>query len=647
MEIVCSSCGRSFEVDPARAKKVRAARCVCGARLLLEERDTREGPTRLGKYVILRRIAVGGMGEIFYGKIAGVEGFEREVAIKKMLPHLSEDRAFIDMMIKEAKLTVLLHHPNIVQVYDLAKEGKEYYIAMEYVPGVTVGHLLEHSHGCQAHLPYEVAVHITMQVLRGLAYAHDLRGPSGEPMNILHRDITPQNIMITRNGWVKVTDFGIAKARNEISTTSPGMIKGKLGYIAPEQLTGGTPDQRVDIFCAGILLWESLATRRLFKGADEIDTFRLISECKVPRLSEHRSDVPPEIEKALRGSLARLPQERYRTADEFYDALNHAIFPSTADDYATVAKRFLESKPEFFESIASLVEPEADGDSVTIEMTAIPEDEELIEITDVLAEDPRRKPGGARPSRAPRIAVAGAAILLLVVLGFVFQPKLGSWLRPEGTAPAHVGGQTPRENRLTTEEVQLAVDGERARFLECYRSGNRAFRRVPAIAATLVIPSTGGVAAVNLEPPAETLGKPGPCIEERLVALKFRPHADAKFETEVTLPPPRAGREAPAPAPAAGAKPLTGPEIQTVVQRYSGAIAKCLNGLAGVANAPKKVHATIVISQSGRVTSVALAPSLPKAPVETCLRRSLRRMSFRKHPARDFKVTIPLTITQI
>ena len=120
-------------------------------------------------------------------------------------------------------------------------------------------------------------------------------------MQILHRDITPQNIMVTRSAWVKITDFGIAKARNEISTTSPGMIKGKLGYIAPEQLTGGQEaDHRIDLFCAAIVLWESLATRRLFKGVDEIDTFRLISECAIPPLSKHRDDVPPEIEDALR-----------------------------------------------------------------------------------------------------------------------------------------------------------------------------------------------------------------------------------------------------------------------------------------------------------------------------------------------------------
>src|SRR5688572_27312327 len=206
LDIACANCGRRFQLDDGRIAGVTAAKCLCGTRLTLQS-----PANRLGKYVLVNRIAVGGMGEIYYAKIAGVEGFEREVAIKKMLPHLSADRNFINMMIKEAKLTVLLNHPNIVQIYDLAKEGDEYYIAMEYVEGLNVGTLLESCRKAGVLLPFEAAVHIVLQVLRGLAYAHELRGPDGVPMNILHRDITPQNILVTRDAWVKVTDFGIAK----------------------------------------------------------------------------------------------------------------------------------------------------------------------------------------------------------------------------------------------------------------------------------------------------------------------------------------------------------------------------------------------------------------------------------------------------
>ncbi len=276
MNIVCSNCQRQFDVDESRLGEIKAALCECGTRLFLSA-EAQEN-TRLGKYNLIHKVATGGMGEIFYGKSSGIEGFEREVAIKRMLPHLSSERSFIDMMVKEAKLTVLLNHPNIVQIYDLSKQGDQYYIAMEYVPGITVGTLMEHLHKEQATMPLEVAVHITLQLLQGLGYAHNFSDQKGTPLSVVHRDITPQNILVTSRAFVKITDFGIAKALNEISTTSPGLIKGKIGYIAPEQLNGVEPNHRLDLFCAGILLWEMLAVRRLFKGNTEVETFNLIAK---------------------------------------------------------------------------------------------------------------------------------------------------------------------------------------------------------------------------------------------------------------------------------------------------------------------------------------------------------------------------------
>ncbi|RYF10573.1 MAG: serine/threonine protein kinase, partial [Deltaproteobacteria bacterium] len=335
MNIQCKNCQRQYELDDSRLGEVSALQCTCGSRLDIKPAaaETFGVGQRLGNYELVHRIAVGGMGEIYYGKATGIEGFEKEVAIKKMLPHLSADRSFINMMIKEAKLTVLLNHPNIVQVYDLAKQGEEYYIAMEYVPGVTIGTILEGAHKAQLQLPPEMVVHIVSHILRGLAYAHNLTTSSGEAIGVLHRDITPQNILVTRKGFVKIADFGIAKAVNEISTTSPGMIKGKLGYIAPEQLEGREPDQRVDLFCAGILLWEMLTVRRLFKGTSEVDTFRLISEAQVPPLAEFRSDVKPELEAVIRRSLAKDPAARYPRAEAFITALAQAMAPLGPDDW--------------------------------------------------------------------------------------------------------------------------------------------------------------------------------------------------------------------------------------------------------------------------------------------------------------------------
>ncbi len=642
MEVSCSTCNRTFIIDDKRGEKARVAKCLCGARLrLITDKNLRPGtgPQRLGKYILQQRIAVGGMGEIYYGKMAGVEGFEREVAIKKMLPHLSEDRAFVEMMIKEAKLTVLLHHPNIVQVYDLSREGNEYYIAMEYVPGVTIGHLLELSHRANRHLPYQVAVHLCMQVLRGLAYAHDLRGPDGEPMNLLHRDITPQNILVTRNAWVKITDFGIAKARNEISTTSPGMIKGKLGYIAPEQLAGQNPDQRVDIFCVGILLWETLATRRLFKGVDEIDTFRLISEAKVPPLSEFRDDVPVEIEKAMRGGLTRLPDNRYASADAFYDALNQAIFPSTADDFAAISKRFFEEHGEFFESVDKIARDTETVEGVTTAIDVPPKDEKLLEITSLVGAP------AASKSNGPILAViAFIAALVLGLGGFVVARMLST------DAPGQNPGievKPPTVAPLTQQEIQMALDGEESRFLDCYRQAGPTFRKLESLKAQLTIASTGGVAELSLIPALTEFAKLQDCLNDALRKLQFRAHPAPSFTATVNLPAPEKAPATTKPPVVENREPLTPADIQKTLQQNSGAILKCLSGLQGQAGAPSVVNATLTISTAGKVTEVGFEPTLSNGAVNQCLYRTFKAFRFSKKPKADMTVKIPLKIQTI
>ncbi len=660
--VTCDSCNRQFHLDERKVTNKSAARCLCGVRVAFhpEAGGNKNGAHRLGKYILLRRIAVGGMGEIFYGKIAGIEGFEREVAIKKMLPHLSEDRAFIEMMIKEAKLTVLLHHPNIVQVYDLAMDGKDYFIAMEYVPGVTVGHLLELSHRSGTLLPVEAAVHMTMQVLRGLAYAHDLRSPEGEPMNLLHRDITPQNILVTRSAWVKITDFGIAKARNEISTTSPGMIKGKLGYIAPEQLTGSNPDQRIDIFCAGILLWESLAARRLFKGVDEIDTFRLISEAYIPPLRDHRDDVMPELEEAMQGALAQDPEKRYTTADEFYDALNQAIFPNTADDYASTTKRYFSDNPHFFADVATLATEalnlenmnHATGEKLT---SGGVDEQPLTEISLYVVQEKKEH------SALPIVAVAATVLAVLGLTGIIFKDKIQDRLgikNEKVIADPATADSATASNKLTLEEVQRAVDGERSRLVACYRFGQRRFRKISVLEATLVIPSTGGVSNLTTSPNAQKLGRPGPCIVDVLRSLKFRPHPDPVFEAEVKLPSPKTSTkllvvssggsrnsgDSSGGTRSGGGVGTLAAEIQGTLRKSSAALTKCLGGLAGVANAPDLVNATITISTSGKVTQVSFSPTVPVVAVEKCLRRNLMSNRFHNKPPNVVKVTIPLKI---
>ncbi|MBC7793924.1 MAG: serine/threonine protein kinase [Clostridia bacterium] len=655
VEITCSSCGRYFDVDDDLATRAKAARCICGTRLRFARETSSGGQQRLGKYQLTRRIAVGGMGEIFYAKIAGIEGFSREVAIKKMLPHLSADRAFIDMMVKEAKLTVLLNHPNIVQVYDLAREANEYYIAMEYVAGTNIGHMLELCYTGNTRLPPDVAVYITMQVLRGLAYAHDLRDPTGEPMHILHRDITPQNILVTQQGWVKITDFGIAKARNEISTTSPGMIKGKLGYIAPEQLAGRAADNRVDLFCAGILLWESLATRRLFKGQDEVDTFRLIAEARVPPMTSIRSDVSPAIEKVIIKSLARDPDERYLNGDDFYNALVAAIYPATVEDLQRSAKAYFKEHPEFFAGVVSASERAANGSDAEELVQAEPE---LPLVTDFLTR-PRGMALPVKPIKRWPIAL-GVSLAILVIAGVFAGPMIAGRFNVDARAPTVVTAPVltpprtdPPDNRqtpLTTTEVELAARGESSRLRECY-CGARAKDRPAALLARIAIASTGGVISIALTPSAEKLGGMGICIDGVLTSMLLRPTTTPVFEANVELPSPKSATCA-APVeprtdtrPAAGNAALTGGEIQAVVQRASSQIAACLQNFEEK-KAPDKVDAQLTIDTSGKVSDVSFAPIITEPTVGRCLEKTLRGLKFHKHPVNDFKATIPLRIQQ-
>ncbi|MEL6338522.1 MAG: protein kinase [Myxococcota bacterium] len=637
MDIRCGNCGRQFDVDETRASKFVAAQCICGARLDLTGREP--SGQRLGKYVLHRRIAIGGMGEIFYGKIAGIEGFEREVAIKKMLPHLSADRSFIDMIVKEAKLTVLLNHPNIVQVYDLAREGDEYYIAMEYVPGVNVGQMLELCYKKRISLPVEVAVFITSQVLKGLAYAHELRDIDGVPMNVLHRDITPQNILVTADAWVKITDFGIAKARNEISTTSPGVIKGKLGYIAPEQLQAREATQSVDIFCAGILLWESLATKRLFKGRDEVDTFRLISECAIPALSTIRNDVDPKLEEVISHALAPTPESRFSSAEAFYNALNQAIFPRTIDDFATIAKRFLREHPDFFTEI---VPEERIGlaDETTIQLS--PGGSESTPPITALVN--RSQASDIRAGRGQIGLVLATLSALAIGAGAT------AWWYASQNEPAAVSTKPPESApppSLSEEEVQLVVSAEREGLLSCYeKQGGPSAKE--ALGARLVIASTGRVAEVELTGFESWPGTPsGQCVTETLRSLELRPHSEPRFDAEVTLPDAPV-REVTSPTrPPRPPKPLTPKEIASAVQKRQVQIAKCWK-LFGTeqAGTPKQITMKMTIAQSGRVTEADFTPT-PPPNIAACLRKQATTIRFRRQPRSGQKVSVPLTIKVI
>jgi serine/threonine-protein kinase len=278
------------------------------------------------RYRVLERLAAGGMAEVYLAESAGIEGFKKRVAIKRVLPHLSEKKRFIAMFLDEARLSANLTHSNVAQVFDIGVGESAYFIVMEYVDGSDLKAIIEYLRKTKRTLPVEVAIYIGEKICDGLAYAHEARSPDGQPLRVVHRDVTPANVLVTKWGEVKIVDFGLAKATSQLEKSEPGIVKGKFGYLSPEATRAEEVDARTDIFAVGIILWEMLAGKRLFLGESDYQTIKRVQEALVPSLSSHNKDVPPELEKIIARALARDPEKRFQTAREFGRALTSLLF---------------------------------------------------------------------------------------------------------------------------------------------------------------------------------------------------------------------------------------------------------------------------------------------------------------------------------
>jgi serine/threonine protein kinase len=297
---------------------------------------------QFGEYVLQDRIGTGGMAEIFLATAQGVEGFEKRLVIKRILPSLSHDDQFVRMFIEEAKLCVALKHPNIVQVYDLGQEGSQYYIAMEYVDGRDLLKTLAACGRKKIGFPTDLALFITMEVLKGLGYAHGLTRRDGRPLGIIHRDVSPSNVFLSYSGAVKIGDFGIAKAATR-EKTATGILKGKFGYMAPEQVIGAKIDHRADVFASGILLYELLTGHRLFSGRNELKVLEKVRDARIePRPREYRPDLSEELEGIVLRALARRTQDRFQSAGELHDVLHSYVQRANAVIDSVHLARFIQ-----------------------------------------------------------------------------------------------------------------------------------------------------------------------------------------------------------------------------------------------------------------------------------------------------------------
>ncbi len=266
------------------------------------------------------------MAEVFKARTFGELGFARFVAIKKILPHLAEDSRFVDMFITEAKTAVRLTHANIAQIHELGRQGDDHYIAMEYIAGKDLLSLHHHFRKTRVGLPIDLVAYIGACVAEGLAYAHRKKDEHGEPMGIVHRDVSPQNVLVSYDGQVKLIDFGIAKARvRSYQATQAGVLKGKFGYMSPEQITGKELDNRSDIFALGTVLHELLTRRRLFHGENDFVTLELERAADVPAPSSANDDVPAELDRILLRALHKDPDQRYGSASDLAEDLGRFL----------------------------------------------------------------------------------------------------------------------------------------------------------------------------------------------------------------------------------------------------------------------------------------------------------------------------------
>ncbi len=278
------------------------------------------------RYRVIERIAAGGMAEVFRAESAGLEGFKKKVAIKRVLPHLAGKTEFIGMFLDEARLSAHLGHSNCVQVFDIGQGDNTYFIVMEMVEGADLKGVISHMRSKGQLFPVEEAVLICVRICDGLAYAHELRDERGRPRNIVHRDMSPPNVLMTAYGEVKIADFGLAKANSQLEESQPGIIKGKFGYLSPEAAQGKTVDARTDIFAVGIILWEMLAGRRLFQGKSDLETVKQVQKALVPDIRQFNPQVPDAVIAVMNRALAGDPAQRYTTARELGHDLNQALF---------------------------------------------------------------------------------------------------------------------------------------------------------------------------------------------------------------------------------------------------------------------------------------------------------------------------------
>jgi serine/threonine protein kinase len=427
-----------------------------------------------GRYRLGEQIGAGGMAVVYRARSAASPA-SPVVVVKRVLPELSRDPTFVKMLIEEARLSSRLVHPNIVRIHEFGRVKDEYFLSMEHVDGIDMVRLLNFCILSRIPVPIDVACYIAQKVAGALSYAHELNDREGRPLEIVHRDVSPGNIMVTYDGQVKLLDFGVAKAAEHVRDdhTRTGTLKGKINYLSPEQAEGLTIDGRSDLFALGIVLHEALTLRRLFRGASDLVTLRLVRQCEVSPPSHSRPDVPPELDTIVLRMLARDRGQRFAKGDDIAAAL--APLAMSAGDPAARLAELLKHIPPAAASAPRRPEVSEDGDTATIDLAsgaasmqvagaidvppadALPETPSVvIEMGQATASEPP-----ARRRRSLTLLGSSAMLIVVIVAGFAVLRSAASrpvpaaaitptpavtaesTAKPEPTAPAPAPAPTP------------------------------------------------------------------------------------------------------------------------------------------------------------------------------------------------------------
>ncbi|WP_236604975.1 serine/threonine-protein kinase [Sandaracinus amylolyticus] len=425
--------------------------------------------TRLGAYDILAKLKAGGMATLFLARRSGAAGFRRHVAIKVVHEHLASDRAFVRMFVDEALLQARIHHPNVVHVEELGEQDGQHFLVMEYVHGCSLAQLMDGLARRARRLTPEMACNVAAQVLAGLHAAHELRDEQSALLGVVHRDVSPQNVLLAYEGHVKLIDFGVAKAKNRQSTVG-GSLKGKLRYMAPEQAFGRPVDRRCDVYAIGIVLWEMLTMRKLFQAEEDLALLELVRHPKVDPPSTYAPEISPALDAVVMKALAPSAEDRFATAHDMRRAIAEALPGALMIDAANLAEllaavmdatieRDLRQLPPSVSAVIENVERRdalgARGEealkTMTISAAGIDyaPDEDAIERVSIPPTMVRTSPTPAMPqpapARAPWIAIAAVVLALLVAIGVGAAVVMRPASDPEMTVTPlePIGGDAP------------------------------------------------------------------------------------------------------------------------------------------------------------------------------------------------------------